>query len=140
MSLKSQIRHDLKIVQLTFGLEITDEDLLSSRENEVWNDPVLVRYPLLADLRDVERVSAGVEAIRSFAWMSHEREREKRPRVALVASRPATFGTTRMYQLIRQAQPDNTVDIAVFTELSQAQRWLGVPTNEDDDSGEKSGQ
>jgi hypothetical protein len=140
MSLKSQVRHDLKLVRVTFGHEITEEDLLSSGEHEAWNDPVLVRYPLLADLRDVEHVTAGVDAVRSFAWMSHEREREKRPRVALVASRPATFGTTRMYQLIRQAQPDNTVDIAVFTELSQAQRWLGMPTDDEEDSGKKNGQ
>jgi hypothetical protein len=132
MSVRSSIHHDLKLVHVTFDGDITDEDLLRSADNEVWTDPVLVRYPLLADLRDVERISARVDSIRSFAWMSHEKEREKRPRVALVANRPATFGTTRMYQLIRQAQPDNTVDIAVFTDLAQAQRWLGVPVETDD--------
>jgi hypothetical protein len=132
ISVKSSIHHDLKLVQVTFDGEITDEDLLRSADSEVWSDPVLVRYPLLADLRDVDRISAGVDSIRSFAWMSHEKEREKRPRVALVANRPATFGTTRMYQLIRQAQPDNTVDIAVFTDLAQAQRWLGIPVQVDE--------
>jgi hypothetical protein len=132
ISVKRSVRHDIKLVQVTFDGEVTDEDLLSGADNEVWSDPVLVRYPLLVDLRDVERISARVDSIRSFAWMSHEKEREKRPRLALVANRPATFGTTRMYQLIRQAQPDNTVDIAVFTDLAQAQRWLGVPVQGED--------
>jgi hypothetical protein len=127
MSIRGNIDHKRGLVLLIAGAEISEEDFALSLDYDAWADPRVLQYPVLLDLRRVIRIDTSHDTLREFAWRTHVQEQNKRARVAVVVRHPSVFGLARMFQMIREAQPGNTVEIRVLTDMAQARRWLGIP-------------
>jgi hypothetical protein len=129
MPIRGHVDHKRGIVLLIAGEEITEDDFALSLDYEAWADSRALRYPVLFDLRRVQRIESSHDSLREFAWRTHVYEKNKRSRVAVVVRNRSVLGLARAFQNIREAQPDNTVEIRVLTDTAAARRWLGIPGN-----------
>lgn len=127
MAIRGHVDHKRGLVLLIAGESITEDDFSLSLDYEAWSDSRVVRYPVLLDLRRVQRVESSHDTLREFAWRTHVHEKNRRSRIAVVVRHQCVLGMARAFQNIREAQPDNTVEIRVVTDTCEARRWLGLP-------------
>ncbi|MBN2369706.1 MAG: hypothetical protein JXO72_04400 [Vicinamibacteria bacterium] len=126
MAIRGHVDHKRGLVLLIAGESITEDDFSLSLDYEAWSDSHVVRYPVLLDLRRVLRIESSQATLREFAWRTHVHEKNRRGRIAVVVRHQSVLGMARAFQNIREAQPDNTVEIRVLTDTSEARRWLGI--------------
>jgi hypothetical protein len=114
------IDQDLKLVKVKFQQKITLQDLKSYLQ-QLRSDPRFnTNYSELVDLTDVNQSEINFkmasDLARSADPFSHNSRR------AFAAPNAAVFGTTRMYQMIRQDEEN----IRCFRTMEQAKTWLGI--------------
>ena len=121
MQVDRQVNAVDRIVILTVGGELEDQDLLNLAM-EVENDPdVKPDFSLLVDLRGADAravTSAGVRALanRPFALLPASRR-------GIVVPSDLAYGMARVYEALRNAQGGA---IRIFRDYEQAERWVAT--------------
>jgi hypothetical protein len=114
------IDEDLKLVKVKFQQKVTVQDVKSYLQ-QLRDDPRFnTNYSELVDLTDVNQSEINFkiasDLARSADPFSHNARR------AFAAPHAAVFGTTRMYQMIRQDEEN----MRCFHTMEQAKTWLGI--------------
>ncbi len=99
---------------------LTEQDILT-HELRLREDPDFdPSYNQLIDVRDVIEFAALAAEMRTISTYRLFNERSRR---AIVAEKDIYFGMARMYEMLRDIEPDQ---IKVFRDMAEARRWLGV--------------
>ncbi len=120
MPISYQIDKSLGLVFTTAQGALTRQDMLTYfqglREDPDFNPS----YDNLTDLRDLieHPMSTG-----DIETISHYHVFNQESRGAIVAEKDVSFGIVRMYEMLREAEPDQ---IMVFRDMAEARRWLGL--------------
>ena len=99
---------------------LTGQDILT-HELRLREDPDFdPSYNQLIDLRGVIEFAASAAEMRAISAYHRSTEKSRR---AMVAEKRSSFGMMRMYEMLREAEPDQ---IKVFRDMAEARRWLGL--------------
>jgi hypothetical protein len=67
MAIRGHVDHKRGLVLLIAGDAITEDDFSLSLDYKTWSDSQVVRYPVLLDLRRVQRIESSHDTLREFA-------------------------------------------------------------------------
>ncbi len=120
MPASDRIDKSLELVITTAEGVLTVQDILT-HQHRLRDDPDFgPSYDQLIDLRDVIEFPVSGAEMRTIAAHQLFNERSRR---AIVAGTRITFGMARMYEMLRETEPDQ---IKVFRDMAEARRWLGL--------------
>ncbi len=120
MPASDRIDKSLGLVFTTGEGVLTAQDILTHQQR-LRDDPDFgPSYDQLIDLRDVIEFSVSGAEMRTIAAHHLFNEGSRR---AIVAETRFSFGMARMYEILREAEPDQ---IKVFRDMAEARRWLGL--------------
>ncbi len=111
-----------RLVSVTFGQRLTVEEI-EAYVTALLADPAFDRgFSELVDLTRVEEVT--VDAAQAMELADRIDPFSPESKRAFVSQRPALFHAVRMHQILRSPAEN----IAIFTSVHEAERWLGLPS------------
>ena len=99
---------------------LTGQDILTHEQRLREDQDFDPSYNQLIDLRDVIEFAASAAEMQTISRYHVSNEKSRR---AFVAEKDISFGMARMYEMLRDAAPDQ---ITVFRDMAEARRWVGL--------------
>lgn len=117
---------DRRVVVVRAEGVVRDADLLDLARQLAADPQVRSGVHELVDLRDADVAAVTSEALREMAdtFAAHDAG-PTGARIAIVASRDAAYGLSRMYQAYRGDRIP--AELSVFRDMAEARAWLGLP-------------
>lgn len=133
MPIDYSVDHDLRLVHARGHGILTHQDVFGY-QREVWSQPAMAGYNELIDMTAVEHIALpSVQRVQELASVSATMDAKLVPsRFAIVAPQDVAFGLGRMYQTLRDLEPQSTKEVGVFRTMGEARTFLGL-------EGDKSG-
>lgn len=123
MSIEVTIDKDKNLITRTFTGQIPGEDIITNMKETAKHPDHHPGMKSLNDLREFVPVSDSSDVRRIAEYlMANVAEREGL-RAAIVVSRTVDYGMARMLQALADTP---SFSIAVFYDIDEAKRWLGV--------------
>lgn len=123
MPVEFEVDHENGLVVTTLIGRVSTQESLAHIEHLVKNPRDYPHVSYLTDLRRAEHQASGEDIRKISESLSAHEEVIAGRKLAIVVSQPVMYGMMRMLELRLDAAP---LDVAVFYEMDDAKRWLGV--------------
>ncbi len=121
------VRTDKSLRTAIYRGIVNDGDLIAAYTNLVNSPDFDPKLNDLVDMREVEKLDVSSGALwRLIDILSELDKLGFRTKVAMVACCDAVYGTSRMYEFMRGADPNSCEDVRVFRDYDEALLWLNV--------------
>jgi hypothetical protein len=112
-----------RLIRFTLSGTVTPDEMVAALDRAV-NEAGAGRFLVLSDHRALTTPATTAQLQDLVGRLTRYREHVGGSRCAIVTAQPASFGMMRMFSVLAEAVP---VEVDVFSDVADAERWLGLP-------------